>query len=72
VKHKITVYSCEGGHDETGRWWYAHCKCGWAHETKHVWPNGRTRWARPTWDAAFALGVAHQKNTIERCRCAKS
>jgi hypothetical protein len=66
VKHKIKVYSSIG---VFSRLWYAYCSCGWEFETQHQYPSGRSRWGRPSWEAAFALGVAHQKNAKEVCTC---
>lgn len=68
MKHKLTIYRA--------RWtltteppayfpWYVACACGddWVPEG----PNGL--YGRPTWDAAFALGVAHQKDAKDGCSC---
>lgn len=46
-----------------GYLWYVECSCGWTHNTPaphHI--DGVNFFGRSTWDAAFALGIAHQRN----------
>ena len=70
MKHKISVYGVWWNGATRRVLWYVHCKgCDWEPDTKTVWPDGAERFGRPTWDAAFALGVAHQKNHKEVCTC---
>lgn len=68
MKHKITIYSVAPCGPRSPRLWYANCSCGWEFETRHNY-GAFTRWGRPSWDAAFALGVAHQKQQKEVCTC---
>lgn len=64
MKHKIKVYATPRvimapDSYRSGWGWYAICDCGWDIPTRYTWTDGVDRWARPHWDAAFALGVAH-------------
>jgi hypothetical protein len=61
VKHKLKIDS-HVKLDGT-RLWYVECACGWAPAWgAPIRPGGPVFFGRPTWDAAFALGVAHQSN----------
>lgn len=69
MKHKIKVYGVNWRHPRRLVLWYVSCTCDWEPRTLWLWPDGERRWGRPTWDTAFALGVAHQKNVKEACEC---
>lgn len=65
MRHKITI---TGLVLSVGPRWYVECTCGW--EVDDPCPDGFL--GRPTWDAALALGVAHQKNSLtEGCHCGR-
>lgn len=65
MKHRIKVYSIHWPefHGVGARLWYVACTnrttCAWEPQYPTEWPDGVYRYARPTWDAALALGVAH-------------
>ncbi len=61
MKHKIQVYRSDRPLDDRAPLWYVICACGWQPNLKLDGRYGRT-----TWDAAFALGVAHQQNSSGR------
>lgn len=65
MKHKIKVYRCR-----TMELWYVKCSCGGPVEVTPApsVSNGETYFGRDTWDAAFAIGVAHQQLNSERGR----
>lgn len=59
MKHKIRVH--KGSYRYTSDRWYVQClNPGCAEIMPPVDGSGMV--GRPTWDAAFAVGVAHQKN----------
>jgi hypothetical protein len=62
VNHKIKIYAAPRFLPGGGYRWYTGCRCGWEPGTGYPWPDGTVRFGRPNWDAAFALGVAHQRN----------
>lgn len=55
MKHKIVIDAMRGHGESTWRW-YTECRCGWKPSTRDPVTHF---YGRPTWDAAFALGVAH-------------
>lgn len=72
MRHKIRVWGRHKG------WlnqlpkitlWYVECECGWQIETYHDYGNGQSFYGRPSWDLAYALGVAHQKEAKDTCDC---
>ena len=65
-RHKVKVRGVR--RLRLGTFWYVSCGCGWEPITLHEWPDG-PRYARQTWDAAFALGVAHQRQMKDECNC---
>lgn len=68
MRHKLKINGVTGY--SAGPLWYVECSCGWDTPTKAIHPvNGQNYYGRSTWDAAFALGVAHQKQQKEVCTC---
>lgn len=58
--HRISVYAVQWEENPPTWAWYTGCNgCTWEPDTRYTWPDGSRLWARPNWDAAFALGVAH-------------
>ena len=66
MKHKIRVHGQPGF--SFGTLWYTECSCGWEPEFAALHPVAGQRYlGRSNWEAAFAVGVAHQKNAKESC-----
>lgn len=63
MKHKIRIMSLPPSPWREERLWYVECSCGsWAPSTAiPIRPGGPSYFGRTTWDAAFATGIAHQK-----------
>lgn len=61
MKHKIKIWR------DGIRLWYLECACNWQPDTKaESVKHGGDYYGRDTWDAALALGVAHQQNVNGR------
>lgn len=59
MKHKITIYKANA-------LWYAVCPCR-PYNTGIMTMDPIThRFGRPTWEQAFAMGIAHQQNANGR------
>lgn len=68
MKHKLKIVAQSGF--SFGAMWYVECSCGWEPEFAALHPAiGQNYYGRSTWDAAFALGVAHQKQQKDVCTC---
>lgn len=53
-RHKIRVWRHRAR--DRASLWYVECLCGWEPRPHPV----TALFGRPTWDAAFAIGIAHQ------------
>lgn len=68
MRHKLKIHTTPGF--SWGPLWYVKCSCGWEPDAPAINPhNGQRYFGRATWDAAFALGIAHQKQQKEVCTC---
>lgn len=68
MKHKIRVGAQQGF--SFGILWYVDCSCGWEPKFAALHPvAGQRYFGRSTWDAALAVGIAHQKQQKEVCTC---